>query len=76
MSEWIRKLIRPTGASEQWHIARDKGLNTWTLCGERFEGAIEVASSEDRTSRGGRCATCEKTLAEKRAPAASGVRMS
>jgi hypothetical protein len=66
VSDWIRQLIRASGASTQWHVARDKGFTTTAFCGAKFEGPIEIASSDDRTEKDGRCSTCELKLAEKR----------
>ena len=72
MSDWIRRLMRPSGASSQWHVARDKGFTgVTTFCGEQIRGPLETASSEERTERDGHCATCGAKLAEKRA--ATGV---
>lgn len=59
--------MRPEGYSIQWHVlASDKEFATANaLCGERFPGAVEVAASDERTHRDGRCATCETKLAAK-----------
>ncbi len=68
MSDWIRQLMRPSGASSQWHVARDKGYTDGpTFCGEQIRGPVETASSDEWTEKGGHCATCRAKLAEKRA---------
>ncbi len=67
MAKWVRRLMRPEGSSSQWHVlASDKEFATANaLCGERFPGAVEVATSDERTQSDGRCATCETKLAAK-----------
>lgn len=65
MSDWIRPLFREASASTTWHIARVKGATTTTFCGESIHGALEVASSEERTERDGRCEECRRASAER-----------
>jgi hypothetical protein len=68
MATWIRQLIRPAGASSQWHAQGPKSfVVSAAVCGERFAGAVEVTPHEDKTDRDGRCANCETLLAERAA---------
>lgn len=73
MAKWIRELTRPAGASAQWHVlASDKEFAVANaLCGERFPSAVEVAPSDERIARDGRCSTCEARLAAKHKEATS-----
>lgn len=74
MAKWIRELIRPAGASSQWHVlGSDKEFAAASsMCGERFPSAVEVAPSDERTERDGRCPACESALTKKQAtPAAA-----
>jgi hypothetical protein len=75
MAKWIRMLSRPAGASGQWHVlASDKEFAIAdALCGEKFPGAVEVASGEDRTERDGRCSACEARLTAKQQEALTAV---
>lgn len=65
MAKWVRQLIRPAAASAQWHVlGSDKEFATASaLCGERLPGAVEVASSDERTAADGHCSACEAKLA-------------
>lgn len=67
MPKWIRTLIRPEGASAQWHLlASDKEYAVANaLCGERFPKAVESAPSDERIARDGRCPSCEAALSAK-----------
>ncbi len=67
MPKWVRELSRPEGASPQWHaLAADKEFAVAnSMCGERFPRAVEVASSDERIARDGRCPACERALVDK-----------
>lgn len=67
MAKWVRRLMRPEGSSSQWHVlASDREFATAdALCGERLPGAVEVATSDERTRTDGRCGVCETKLAAK-----------
>jgi hypothetical protein len=72
VAKWIRLLSRPADASSEWHfLAIEKEFAAANaLCGERFAGPVEVATSEDATQRDGRCGDCEARLAAKQKEAA------
>ncbi len=76
MAKWVRQLMRPAGASAQWHVlGSDKEFATAdALCGERLSSSVEVAPSDERTVTDGRCHLCEARLVAKHEEAPVGAR--
>ncbi len=61
VADWVRPLIRATGASHAWHAPRIKSFTTVTYCEVNIDGPLEIAR-EDRAEREGCCATCATRL--------------
>jgi len=62
VTQWVRLLSRVTGSSAEWHVPRSKSFTTFTYCGRKLEGSLEVTSDE-KAEREGRCASCVTYLA-------------
>ena len=62
MTQWVRLLSRVTGSSAEWHVPRSKSFTTFTYCGTKLEGSLEVTSDE-KAEREGRCSSCVTYLA-------------
>jgi len=57
VTQWVRLLRRVTGSSAEWHVPRTKSFTTFTYCGTKLEGSLEVTSDE-KAEREGRCSSC------------------
>jgi len=62
VTQWVRLLSRVTGSSAEWHVPRSKSFTTFTYCGTKLEGSLEVTSDE-KAEREGRCSSCVTYLA-------------